>query len=421
MPSPHTDRSPNWTLAILYAIAIAGYALIATVPVALGFGNRLITVPFRGLVLVLSIWVVVGAARRRELYTGVLWLPLAVFWALYTGRLLLDTLIDPVPLGYPGGEYFLYALGTCLVPMLAFFVRPNDATLALAVRLTTAMSAIAVLTVSYVATRLVLAGDIGTIITGRLELRTLNPISFGHLGVSLIIVSLSQLREAPRGHARAIALLAAAMLGVVATGLSASKGPILAVAISLILLLLLDWRSGRPLRAVAAGVLILLLGIQGAFYVEEHFGFAIISRFQVAMDDPLRADLMRGALQQFLSHPLTGSSLEERVLLMYPHNTFLESFMAVGVVGGLAYTFFHLGALRAAWRLIVSRPEHAWVAILCVQYTIGASFSGALWDWSMLWSLLAAVVAVRDRDVVVREPQIQVTRGSMDLGAAENA
>jgi len=107
---------------------------------------------------------------------------------------------------------------------------------------------------------------------------------------------------------------------------------------------------------------------------------------------------------------------------MYPHNTFLESFMAVGVVGGLAYTFFHLGALRAAWRLIVSRPEHAWVAILCVQYTIGASFSGALWDWSMLWSLLAAVVAVRDRDVVVREPQIQVTRGSMDLGAAtENA
>jgi len=422
MPDQQTDRVPNSTLAILYVVAVAGYALIATVPVALDLGNRLFTVPFRALVLALSLWVVVRAAREGELYTGVLWLPLTVFWLLYTGRILWDTLINPVPLGYPASEYFLYALGTCFVPMLAFFARPNDATLSLALRLTTTGCAVAVLAVAFIAARLVLAGNIGTIITGRLELRTLNPISFGHLGTSLIIVSLFQFRARPRSPASVLALTAALILGILAVGLSASKGPILALAAGLVLLMLLDWRSGRPFRAVTAGVLILFLGIQGAFYLEEHFGFAIISRFQVAMDDPLRTDLMSGAVSQFLAHPFTGSSLEERVLQMYPHNTFLESFMAVGLVGGLAYSVFHLGALREAWRLIVSRPEHAWVAILCVQYTIAASFSGALWDWSMLWSLLAAVVAVRDSAVVVRESQTRVARDTLELGTApENA
>ena len=82
--------------------------------------------------------------------------------------------------------------------------------------------------------------------------------------------------------------------------------------------------------------------------------------------------------------------------LTYPHNTFLESFMAIGALGGLCYAAFHLIALWRALLVVVARPGAAWVGILCVQYTVGALLSGSLYTSNTMWALLAAVVAVAD-------------------------
>ena len=389
-------REGRRDLAALYAAAIAGYPLVASVPVAFDLESRAVSVPFRAVVLGLSIWTVSRSVRRRELYTGSLWVPLGIFWVLYLARMLSDTFLRPVPLSQPPDEYFLYAVGTCLVPMLALFTKPSDATLGLALRLTTFVGAVALVTMGYLSAQALLAGEFGGVETGRLELWTLNPISLGHLGASVATLAMFQLRmplNGPRGSS--VALLAAAAIGLVSTGVAASNGPLLALAINFAFLLFLDWRDGHRVRALVCAVVVPFVALQGALYLEQ-LGFGVISRAQIALDDPTRFELLRGARDQFLAHPILGSSLEERVSLTYPHNSFVESFMAVGVVGGLAYTAFHLTSLRRALGLLIARPASAWLGILCVQYTVSALFSGSLYASNTMWALLAAVSAAAE-------------------------
>src|SRR5882672_1463885 len=393
----HTKAQSRLGLGVLYAAAVAGYPLIAAVPILLTLESRSISVPFRAVILALSIVVLLYSVHKRVLYTGALWVPLVVFWALYLSRMLSDTLFRPIPLSQPPTEYFLYGFGTCFLPMLALFTRASDATLRFALRLTTLVAGIAVITAMYLGIQSLLKGDFGSVMSSRFELWTLNPISLGHLGASLATLALFQLRSrADRTRGTWIFLVGAVAIGLTCTGVAASRGPIVALIVNCCFLLFLDWHEGHRLRVIVAALIIPLLAIQGARYLEE-LGFGVISRVQLAWEDPIRIDLLQGALAQFLAHPLMGSSLEERVSLTYPHNTFVESFMAVGLLGGLAYAAFHVMALQRAMRLLISRPAAGWLAILCVQYTISALFSGSVYASNTMWALLAAVVANEDR------------------------
>jgi len=291
--------------------------------------------------------------------------------------------------------------------MLALFSTPSDATLRLALRLTFWACAAATVFLLGVGLRALLGGNIAVVASGRFELATLNPIWVGHLGLSLAILALFRLQtEGLRRQASAVAFVVAGALGLLFVGISGSKGPMVALIVSFSLLLMVDWIRGRRGRAVAEGVVATTLSIPLVFVLEQRFGFTILSRFRDAVEPgehgsvTERIELFRRARDEFLSHPITGGALEDREWLMYPHNTFIESFMATGIVGGTAYVVFHIGALLSAIRLAVSTPSAAWLSILCVQYTIAALFSGSLYTWNTLWGLLAAVIAAQSHRVV---------------------
>jgi hypothetical protein len=408
----------RWDLAILYAVTVAGYALISTIPIAFELESRVVTVPYRAAVLALSVWSILRSFAKNELYQGALWIPLGIFWTLYLGRMLADTFVFPVELGQPAAEYFLYGIGTTFIPMVAMFARPSEATLRAALRLTVLTSFVALAAVLYLGAKAVLSGELMAI--GRFELRTLNPISLGHVGVSLTTLALfTLLLPERRSWLSVLTLVAASGIGLECTLITASKGPLLALLLNVACLLVLDWRRGHQKRALVGAVIAPLLGSQLAIYFEDRLGFGVISRFQEALDDPTvasvseRVDVQRRAWEQFLSHPVLGSSLEERVSLFYPHNTIVESFMAVGVVGGVAYLAYHAFGLLRALRLIASRTEAAWVGILCLQYTLSAMFSGSLYGNGAMWAFLSAGIAICER-----RPSIQVAEAETQSAAA---
>jgi hypothetical protein len=388
-------------LALSYAFVTAGYPLVSTVPIAFGLESRVVTVPYRALVLGLSLWSIWRSLERRELYRGALWLPLGMFWVLYLARMLSDTLLFPVPLGAPGGEYFLYGIGTTFIPMIALFARPTEATLRLALRLTVWMAAVSLVAVLYLGATTLLSGEVsGALLAGRFELFTLNSISLGHLGVSLTTLALVRLGTGEiRTLLGKLGLVGAALLGLVCAGVAASKGPLLALLVNLVCLLYLDYRQGHRVRALGAAFLAPLVGLPVVLYLDQ-LGFGSLSRFSEAMGDPsvesvsVRVDLLNRGWAQFLAHPILGSSLEERVMLAYPHNLVVESFMAVGIVGGLTYLTFHLVGLGRALRLVASRPSAAWVGILCFQYSVSALFSGSIYLAGTMWAMLAASIAL---------------------------
>ena len=127
----------------LFAAIVAGYPLVSVIPVLFGLESRRISVPFRAAVLGLSLAVVLAAVSKRRFRFRQALVPLFVFWAFYSSRILFDTVLRPVELGRPPSEYLLFAFGVTFVPMLAFLARYEDSTLSAAYRRVLAVASVA--------------------------------------------------------------------------------------------------------------------------------------------------------------------------------------------------------------------------------------------------------------------------------------
>jgi O-antigen ligase len=110
-----------------------------------------------------------------------------------------------------------------------------------------------------------------------------------------------------------------------------------------------------------------------------------------------RLDMYAKAWKDFQENPILGSSIIEHVHMIYPHNMILESFMAMGIVGGSLSMLIMLFNVRNILVLLRSRPESAWTSVLLVQYSTGAMLSGAIWGNSAFWALTLAVGAIADK------------------------
>lgn len=402
LSSAMTTRFERWGVVLLYVLAVTGYPAISSIPLWLGLNSRVITVPFRAGVVIFSISFAIYMLRRRRLYLGRFWIPLLLFWCLYSLRLLVDTIYLPPPiLALSSGEYWLDAIGICFLPMIPFFSLADDRTIATALRVllwVTALSCICALMTAAVQ----LSGLIqGSVTSTRLSTETLNPISLGHLGVALMILAISYyLLLRPRTLGLRILLGGCLVLGLFTALAAASRGPLL---VFILVLPILAWRAIQNGMRVQLAMFVLVLGTSvaiGASYVEDSLGFTVITRLSDALsggDDNSgveRKQYMKDAFLEFVEHPLTGSSVDETNSHGYPHNVTLESFMATGVVGGTLFVVLLLTSAGAAVVLLRTRPLCMWVVLLYMQAAIGGQVSGSLYASDTLWAFMAAMISL---------------------------
>ena len=392
----------RWAYPLLFALTISGYPLFASISVLLGVPSRTIAVPFRMLVVALSLLTLVIYLVAGRLHGGRTTIGIGIFWALYITRMAWDTVFAPITLGMPSGDYWVQALGFCFLPMLGLFAVPDATTKSRTAWLTFVVTAVSCLFSLGVTYRAVVRGEDETIfgLGGRLGTQTLNPITFGNLGLTLIIMSLVYI-ESKRPF-RSLGLLALATVGLITVGLSASRGPVLALGV-IALIAFVSWSRGqsatRIVTILAAGVIGIALVIGAATTIEQRFGIAMISRFQVLQD--VRADesgnthavLLTKAWAEFESSPITGSALEETSEHQYPHNVVVESLMATGIIGGTIFTLVLLRTLGGATRMIIARSDQ-WIAFLCYQQLILALFAGVLYQSGSYWGIAAVIAAV---------------------------
>lgn len=401
----------RWGVALLFGLLIAGYPLISSLSPLLGIGSRFFSVPYRAFVLVIALGILIWTGLNRgRLYRGLFWLPLSLFWSLYFLRLLLDTAVFPVETRLASWEYWMFAIGVSFIPMMAFLVRPNDAGLDRALVLTIVMTGIAVIVGLYTNIRAVLAGDTQSIEAGRISTDTLNPISFGHLGASLVILSATMLLS--RRTTSLVGKLVCwglVFLGLGVTVLSSSRGPLLALVAGLAILFVATFRRGNRLGMLAGSIVILGAGSFGGMAIQERVGFGVFSRIQKITStfdnaSDLRMQYMHDAWQQFLDHPVLGSGLEERNSKQYPHNVVVESFMATGVLGGFTFITLLVLSLLAAGRVIFVSPRNGWVAALYLQYLVGAMVSGSLYGNATMWALMGSIIVIASSTTQVMRP-----------------
>ena len=378
----------------IYILGITGYQLVSGVTSIINIDNRVFSILFRTALLLFCIFLLsIKLNKRNSVYHGKMIYPIAVFWCLYTAQLLLDTYVDPVSLSREPYEYIVFAIGAGFIPMMAFMLIINDYTLDRIVKIVYIAVVISCGLNGYSA----LTSE-ETLYYHRLFAVSLNPISLGHLAVTLLVLSVFFLiKESNNKTVLKIIYILNVIFASIILSLSGSRGAFLSLIVVIFMYLLTNIKEKYLLVTITTFAIFFYGLYELSSYIENEYMFSPLTRLEKIADPSAihsshRLFLISNAWEQFLDAPLIGSGLEVKTSMIYPHNVVVESFMATGVIGGISFVFIIIGGLIISWKLLKKEIRHVWIPLLYIQYIVGAQFSGSLWSASLMWIMLGAVL-----------------------------
>jgi O-antigen ligase len=389
------------TVTLLMTGTIAGFLMVSYLPGALGVDSRVATVPFRGLMLLFQLYALVRLLGVGHLRMGMSITSVVVvfFWAAYSLRFVVDAVLLQIPLGADPSDMALSLFAICL-PTFIVLYQIRDIEL-YSKALNWSMLALGVCCLaSMLRTRT--AQDVT--LHGRYQGNDiLNPISYGHMGVTAIILGLFVLLEI--GRVRKPWYLQLGAAGTVCLGgfsilAASSRGALVAGILLIPLVGYLGLRRGSRLLTVAIYiVLAFVLSATVTYFARNgpNLGRLLVSAaaYDTTSDSVNgRHHMIRDAWREYMAHPWLGSSIVERNALIYPHNAFVEAFMATGTFGGSAFVLLIMIAIYRAARLIWQDATTAWLPFCFFQQLIGAMFSGGLYGNVALWAMIAIMLGV---------------------------
>lgn len=383
--------------ACLIALSVAGYPLVSTVSTALKIDGSAPSIAMRVLVLGLSLAMLLPSLsrlRRQELpYATVL----IIFWFAYIMRMVGDTFFGDGTLQKAPSEYWIWALGVSLIPALAVSKAISSLTPQKALDMTWLFLVISSILAALFGSTIATSFSGTETNTGRLGLDSLNPISMGHMGAALVLCSGWKLYcEAGQCLSKKGMGLVSLCLGLYLVVSAASRGPLIALAATLFIVLL-TLKPRTVLKVFVAGGLPLIGLLVIAWNSIDFQAIQLLVRFIASsggedMSVISRYESFSGAWNQFLNNPLLGDSLEEKSTGYYPHNLTLEAFMSTGFVGGAAFLLINWIAFRKSFQAIKRRSSFAWAGMICLQYMVGAQFSGSISASSTFWAFTFLMV-----------------------------
>jgi O-antigen ligase len=395
MNASHESR-----LSSLLLIAnLVGFFFISYLPGLFGVDSRVATVPFRASLLALNLIVLWRLLTTRRLNFS--WKPTtalaAIFWMLYSLRFFVDAGFKHVYLGRPPEEIGLMLFGTTLPTFLVLLCvrdirvyKPalGWTMLVLCICCFLAIGQSATLEHQY----LHRANDV------------LNHITYGHMGLTAIILGLFVLLDIGREYHFRIWVrflsVGAICLGAYSVLAASSRGAFVAGVALLPMVAWLGWRKGsKILTFTIVGVIALVVissavilaksgpKLQKAIYTAAAYSAADASIYN-------RQNMAQSAWQEYEENPIFGSSLVERQYLSYPHNAIIEAFMATGTFGGFAFTLMMAFAAWRAFALMRRDVAMAWLPICFLQQFISAMFSGGIYGEFTLFALTGIMLGV---------------------------
>jgi O-antigen ligase len=376
--------------ANLIALILGGYPLAAGLAIAFGMDGQEMAIIMRTFVLAISLLLISLTSSRIKKVNRVYVMIFGLFWVIYLLRMLVDTLAYSELLSKSASYYWIFALCVCLVPALALIGASMEEAIRKAFYVTWIMMAISSALLVVYGSTFETSFDGSLLNTGRMGLPNLNPISVGHLGVSLVICSVWYLYGSLGASCslRKFSLITI-LIGLYLLTTSASRGPLVALfVVGLVFLLKVNFLKalkGLILLSVITTFLLMLKNV-------DLENLSIVTRILGIIDGEdlslrLRQTAFLGAWEQFLQNPFLGDFLEEKSTGFYPHNIILESFMATGIMGGLLMIAIITASLIKSLRMIRAGSYNGWLGLMFIQYLIDSQFSGSLYGSPQFWGL----------------------------------
>ena len=386
-------------VTLLMTGTLAGFLMVSYVPGALGVDSRVATVPFRGLMLLLQLYALFRFLGAGHLRIGMSIISAAAifFWTAYSLRFIVDAAFLQIPLGTTPSDMALSLFAICLPTFLVLY-QIRDIEL---YRKALPWSMLA-LGVCCLASMLRTRTSQDVTLHGRYQGNDiLNSVSYGHMGVTAIILGLFvllQIGRVPRAWYLRVGAAGTVCLGAFSILAASSRGALVAGILVIPLIAYLGIRCGSRFVTVAMCiVLVFVLSVTATYFSRNGLKLDRLLASAAAYDTTsdsinTRHNMIRDAWREYMDHPWLGSSIVERNALIYPHNAMVEAFMATGTFGGSAFVLLILTAIYRATRFIRRQPAMAWIPVCFFQQLIGAMFSGGLYGNVPLWGMMAIVL-----------------------------
>ena len=227
----------------------------------------------------------------------------------------------------------------------------------------------------------------------------MDTIGFGHLGVIIILTSIAIVHD--KNFVWKLAGICTLILGTGIIFGAGSRGPMIALVVCMLVLL---YAKGYRMLAILFIPILLM-----AFYLM----FPLLNDFFVGQgnyaieriyDSVFRADEMKDVtsyrdmlykemFSAYMESPITGIGF----LLhdgQYVHNVIFESFMAVGLLGGILFLGLITYALYAAITIIRQNECFVFVALLYIQQLVYGLFSRSLSILPVFWFSMYLVIGI---------------------------
>ena len=389
-----------------YFLVIYGFSIFSlfTLRLGLGEGSRLLTIGYRSAVILMSFVII---AKITLLYypkrlNGCTKLIIA-FWFLYLLRLLYDTYLGPHYMMYrPPIEYWMYAIGLIIIPMLSlsWTMSPKQSRMAYWGAFWSTLIAFTLVLILYRG-MFSLSGGFQTELKSTESI--VSTINLGYGGSMLFLFGIwGYIRKQEKWSLNMVAILIGA---IVMVGCQ-NRGSVVATLFAVAFFFMAN--RGATFKKLLDFMFVFVGFIIGFFYL----GDALFGRFthlweqlQGASDQEVgRLEFFYTSMNHFLSSPLYGTSLElqgvsNELGVAYPHNIVLESLISMGIPGGILILFIIYVGLRNAYDIFRHNPEMGWVCMIFLRGFGESMFSNTAYTLMLFWYGWVMMQANKDNNI----------------------
>jgi hypothetical protein len=391
-------------IALALLAAVSGYPMIASLPIALSLDTRLVTLPYRGFVVLLSLGILAlaGLSRRRATAPVRVRLCLAMACVVLGLRFVNDVFVlgTSTQHNQSAAEFALFFGGVTLLPAVALFIPMR---VSLERKVFFALLAFGVATVAC-ATLAMAASSDAVNLALRADREGLNAISYATTGAVLLLL-LRALPKQSRSTVRAWLLIACGVaLALVPLFTAASRGPVLSMLVALSIgHITASRRRWRALVTVLAVATAMAMATSDLIDLVEDSSdsVAIARRLSDIREDQSteeRLIILSSSWNVFVNNPLLGGAIVEPILKSYPHNILLEALMVGGIPFGLLILLLVASTAVKAVQLQTNSAEQPFRRFtgMFVIFTLSmCMLSGSLYSSPEFWAVVAFSFSLR--------------------------
>lgn len=386
---------------LFYILLIVGFTIVSMFPHAFSLNSQIITVPFRAVILVFSITIILyNVITKNSNRFGKTEFFFIAFWFFYIIKAVISFKIYAFsePMALMETEVYLRIIGITFIPALAVLtIKEKD------------VDYISFLNFVYYILFFILLLNAFVGINynnGRSSgFMSMYSISFGHLGVSLALLSIYKLLHKVKTKYMMALPFLGVLLGLYILYASGTRSPLIAFIICLCFMFYLE----NKLKYLGLFLLSLCIGIISLLYfrpqdntVENSSSFfSRVTNMIVNGDSSGRGELYQQGIKIFTENPIFGG----RILYfdgMYPHTIFIEVLMAMGIFGMVLYLFFFKNCVIYLLELKKFKENSEpvfWVSILWLQYFVLSIFSYNIHSSPEIWYLTAMILVLSKKTI----------------------